>query len=317
MWLLQYYLIGSQMSFTTTFNANLFDGFVIFVELINHGSFTKTAAASGHSTSYISKEINKLEARVGIRLINRTTRKISLTTEGQLYFQQCLQIVDSAKQAQAALLGQQQEPTGTLKLSCPVSLGLSRLQSVLAEFMTAHPKIKIELELNDRQVDLVAEGFDLAIRASHKLDDSSLISRRFMRSKAVVIASPAYLAEYGTPLTPKELIDHKTISYSNIKHPDLWEFIDDKGHSAVVKVDSHVLTNSSEMEIALCLAGKGITQMPYFNLHGELEDGRLIELFPTYQKKLIDVYLVYPSRRHMSSKVRLFIDYVVKHLGDS
>ncbi|WP_158969270.1 LysR family transcriptional regulator [Paraglaciecola sp. L3A3] len=304
------------MSFTPTFNSNLFDGMAIFVELINHGSFTKTAEASGHSTSYISKEINNLEARVGVRLLNRTTRKLSLTPEGQLYFQQCLQIVETAQQAQATLLGQQQEPIGKLKISCPVSLGLSKLQPILADYMTVYPKVKIELELNDRKVDLVAEGFDIAIRATQKLEDSSLISRCIMRSEAAVIASPDYLAKYGTPQIPEDLVAHKTISYSNIKQPNLWEFENADGKSSIVKVDSHILTNSSEMEIALCLAGKGITRMPCFNLHGEIEQGRLIELFPTYQKQQIEVYLVYPSRRNMSSKVRSFIDFVVEHISD-
>ncbi|MDU0355254.1 LysR substrate-binding domain-containing protein [Paraglaciecola aquimarina] len=304
------------MSVISTVNSNLFDGMAIFVALINHGSFTKTALASGHSTSYISKEINKLEERVGVRLLNRTTRKLSLTPAGKHYFQQCLQIVENAQLAHATLLGQQQEPAGTLKISCPVSFGLSRLQPLLADFMGAYPKVKIELELNDRKVDLVAQGYDLAIRASHKLESSSLISRRLMSSEALVIASPAYIAEYGMPTKPLELIEHKTISYANVKQPNLWQFIDSSGQTSVVNVESHVLTNNSEMKLALCLAGKGITRLPRFNLHGEIESGRLVELFPTYQKSQIDVFLVYPSKRHMSSKVRAFIDFVVTHISD-
>lgn len=299
------------MAFTQTFNSHLFDGMAIFVELINQGSFTKTALASGHSTSYISKEINKLEQRLGVRLVNRTTRRLSLTAEGQVYYPQCLQIVLDAQQTQGQLLGHQSEPTGKLKVSCPTSLGLSLLQPILSDFMDAFPKVTLELELNDRKVDLVAEGVDIAIRASQKLDDSSLISRRIMSSDVLVVASAEYLLQHGTPHTIEELPQHKTISYSNNKQPDLWRFIDDQGQAKTVKVASHILTNSSKMEVALCVAGKGIMCMPRFNLDSELEDGRLIELFKHLPKHQVDVFLVYPSKKHMSSKVRCFIDFVV------
>jgi DNA-binding transcriptional LysR family regulator len=302
------------MTFSSSLDSSLFDGMAIFVALINHGSFTKAALASGHSTSYISKQMNKLEERLGVRLLNRTTRTLSLTTEGQMFYSQCQQLVDDAIEVQQALSGHQHEPTGTLKVSCPVSLGMSMLQPIIAEFMSTYPKVKLELELNDRKVDLVAEGFDLAIRASRKQQDSSLISRCIMRSKAVVIVSPKYVDKYGMPKTPLELPLHKTISYSNISQPDIWEFIGLDGDTFSVKVDSHVLTNSAEMEIALCIAGQGITQMPSFNLHGEIEDGRLIELFKDYNKHQIEVHVVYPSRKHMSAKVRHFIDFIIARL---
>ncbi|MCF2948966.1 LysR family transcriptional regulator [Paraglaciecola aquimarina] len=302
------------MVYERSFDASLFDGIAIFVILVDEGSFTKAAIATGHSTSYISKQLNKLEEKVGVRLLNRTTRNLGLTAEGQAFYFRCQKIVDDTRQATGALFGSQDEPKGTLKISCPVSLGLSKLRPLISEFMVVYPKVNIELELNDRKVDIVSEGFDLAIRASRKLDDSSLISRCVLKSHSLVIASPDYLDRFGTPQHPADLIHHKTISYSNLKHPNLWEFIDLDGSNISVKVDSHILTNSAEMEIAMCIAGKGITQMPTFNLSDEIQQGKLVELFKSFKKQQIEVYLVYPSRKHMPSKVRCFIDYVIANL---
>lgn len=297
-------------------NFKLLDGIVAFVEVVNSGSFTNAAENSGHSTSYISKEITKLEERLGVRLLNRTTRSLSLTPEGEVYFQQCQQIVDDAGQAETLLGGQQQDPQGVLRVSCPVSFGLSRVRPILAKYTQKYPKVTIEIDLNDRKVDMVADGVDVVIRASRQLDDSSLISRRFMTSQGVFVASPGYLKKHGTPESPEQLANHKTLSYSNLKSPLLWSYLDKDGEMQQVQVASQVLTNSPEMELALCVADQGITRMPLFNLSGEIERGELVELFADYPKQEIGIYLVYPSRKHMSAKVRSFIDFVIEHLGD-
>lgn len=304
------------MSSQSTFDSSLFDGLAIFVGLVNSKSFTKAALASGHSASHISKQVNKLEGRLGVRLLNRTTRQLSLTAEGKLYYEQCQQIVLDAQQAQGAILGQQQSPKGLLKISCPVFLGVSKLNRIFADYMSEYPNVDLELELNDRKVDLVSEGFDIAFRATPKMADSSLISRKLMSVETLVVASPDYLAKYGTPNTPFELSAHKTICYSNIKQPNIWEFIDLDGQYKSVQVSSHVLTNNAEMEVVLCVLGKGIMQMPKFNLQGQLERGELVELFNDYPKRQVNLYLVYPSRQHMSSKVRSFIDFVVNRVAD-
>lgn len=298
------------------FNSQLLDGMVIFSEVVNSGSFTQAANNSGHSTSYISKEVNKLEERLGVRLLHRTTRTLSLTPEGEVYFQQCQQIIEDAKQAENAVSGKQGEPKGTLKISCPVSFALSRLRPVLAKFTAQYPQINLDLDLNDRKVDMVAEGFDVLIRAAVQMEDSNLISRRIMRSYGVTIASPNYLKEHGVPSHPSELIHHKTITYSHLKQPNVWEFTDAHNQQHQVSLACNVTTNSPEMELALCLAGQGITRLPYFNLTNELETGELVELFTDYKKKEIDIFLIYPSRKHMSAKVRSFIDFVMDELGE-
>jgi DNA-binding transcriptional LysR family regulator len=296
--------------------STLLDGMVIFVQVIKSGSFTQAAELTGHSTSFISKEVNKLEARLGVRLMHRTTRSLSLTPEGQLYFQVCLQIIEDAEQAENAIIGKQGEPQGILRVSCPVSYGLSNLSPVLSVFTEKCPKIQLELELNDRKVDLIADGFDIVIRATTQLEDSALISRRISQSEALVLASPGYLAKHGMPKHPFELDRHKIISYSNLKQPNIWRFIDLNGEKIQVHLESQVITNNSSLEIDLAVADQGIFRIPRFALKDELETGKLVELFVDFPKTSIGVYMVYPSRKHMSAKVRSFIDFVIQELGD-
>lgn len=298
------------------FNGQLLDGLVIFAEVVSAGSFTRAAEASGHSTSYISKEVSKLEERLGVRLLNRTTRSLSLTPEGELYFRSCEQLINDAEQAENALVGNTAEPRGLLRISCPLSFGLSRLRPMLPAFTERYPDVKIELDLNDRFVDIVAEGYDIAIRAAAQLEDSSLVSRTLMRSKGVTVASPAYLEKHGTPASPEDLTGHQTITYSHLRQPNAWTYVNSDGKELTVKLDSRVVTNSPEMELALAIAGQGITRLPLFNLNDELETGTLVELFPQMSPWPIDVYMVYPSRKHIAPRVRAFMDFVIAELGD-
>ncbi|MCJ8293480.1 MAG: LysR family transcriptional regulator [Colwellia sp.] len=296
-------------------NSKLLDGIVIFVEVINAGSFTKTADSTGHSTSYISKEVNKLEDRLGVRLINRTTRSISLTPEGELYFQQCQQIIDDAHQAESSVNQRQLQPKGLLKVSCPISFGMPHLKPILAKFLALYPKVNLDLNMTGRQVDVVADGFDVVIKTAAELEDSSLISRLLMKSHGVTVASPKYLAEFGKPEHPSELSQHKTITYSYAKTPNIWQYQTVAGAQVSVQLNSRMITNSPEMELELALAGLGITRMPKFNLSDKLTTGELVTLFDDYKKSPINVYLVYASKKHMSAKVRCFIDFVIQELA--
>ena len=297
------------------FDSQLLDGMVIFVEVINSGSFTQAALTSGHSTSYISKEINKLESRLGVRLMQRTTRSLRLTPEGEVYFQQCQQIIDDAEQAHNILSGGQAQPKGTLRISCPTSFAMAKMQTLFSDFINLYPEVNLELDLNNRKVDMIADGFDVLIRASQQLDDSSLISRKIYSSEGVIIAAPSYLEKYGTPKNAEDLSQHQAITYSHLKNHNLWSLTNPDGQVESVKVNSRVQTNSSELEISLCVAGHGVTLMPRFNLNGEIERGELVELLTEYQRPEINVYVVYPSRKHMSAKVRCFIDFVCNQLA--
>ncbi|WP_026973504.1 LysR family transcriptional regulator [Aliagarivorans marinus] len=294
-------------------NSQLFDGMVIFTELVKQGSFTKAAQKLEHSTSYISKELTKLEERLGVRLLQRSTRSLNLTAEGQLYYAQAEQLVDDAAALERAMQGQQASPSGVLRISCPTSLGINTLPRFLEHFNQRYPRVSFDIELNDKKVDLIADGFDLAIRATTALDDSSLISRKFATFRAVMVASPAYLARFGTPQTPDDLRNHKLICYSNLPNYNQWRFTGPDGQQTELALHSFVATNSSQLEVELCIAGQGIMRMPEFNLGDELSNGRLVEVLKDYSNGDVDVYLVYPNRKHMSSKVRSFIDMFLEH----
>ena len=298
-------------------NSNLLDGISVFVQVVQSKSFVNAAEKMNHSTSYISKEVSKLETRLGVRLLHRTTRTLSLTSEGEVYYQQCQQIIEDALQVESSLSGRQQTPQGRLKLSCPVGIGVSRIRPILAEFLAKYPKITLDIDLNDHKVDLVADGFDIVIRAAVQLEDSSLISRRFMNSTGLTLASPEYLRKHGTPKHPDELVDHQMISYRNLKNPEVWQYRTNNGLNIQTQVNSRVLCNNSEMMISLCLAGQGIIRMPLFNLREEVETGKLISLFEDLMPINIGVYLVYPSRKNMPAKLKCFIDFIVDKLGDS
>lgn len=297
-------------------NSKLLDGMVIFAEVISTGSFTAAAHRCGHSTSYISKEVNKLEDRLGVRLIQRTTRRIKLTPEGELYYRQARQIIEDAEQAVFALSGRQVEPKGELKISCPVSFGLSRIRPIVAKFMAAYPQITLNIDLNDEKVDVVADGFDIVIRATMRLQDSSLICRRFMSSTAVTLASPEYLKHHGEPKTPADLVEHKVLTYSHLKHPQNWSYFDAAGDEHQVELATSVTSSSPELLLELAIAGQGIIRAPSFNLNGEIERGELVPILTDYSLPEIGVYLVYASRQHLPAKIRVFIEFILAELGE-
>lgn len=290
-----------------TYQKQLLDGINIFCQVVNSASFTAAAQASGYSTSFISKEITKLETRLGVRLLNRTTRSLSLTTEGEQYFAQCQQIVLDAEQAEQLLSGQQVEPQGILKISCSSNLANGVLKDSFKQFFIRYPKVQIDLDLSGRKVDVISEGFDLVIRATGQLEDSSLISRKLFDSYSMTIASKNYLKKFGTPKHPRELDRHKLISYSLLKQPDLWRY-EKNGEVTQAQGQLIMTTNSSEMELSMCLADVGITRLPRFNLDDQLNTGELVELFADFDKPAIGVYCIYPSRKQLSTKVRSFID---------
>jgi DNA-binding transcriptional LysR family regulator len=297
--------------------SNLLDGISVFVQVVQSNSFVNAAKKMNHSTSYISKEVSKLESRLGVRLLHRTTRTLSLTSEGEVYYRQCQQIIEDALQVESNISGRQQIPQGRLKLSCPVGIGVSRIRPILAEFIAKYPKITLDIDLNDHKVDLISDGFDIVIRAAAQLEDSSLISRRFMNSTSLTLASPEYLKIHGTPKHPDELIAHQIISYRNLKNPEVWQYISKSGQKIQTQVNSRVLCNNSEMMTSLCLAGQGIIRMPLFNLSDEVATGKLVPIFENFMPNDIGVYLVYPSRKNMPAKLKCFIDFIVDKLGDS
>lgn len=293
----------------------LFDGVMVFTQVVKMGGFSAAAELMGHSTSYISKEVNKLEERLGVRLLNRTTRSIGLTPEGKAYYQECQQLVADAEQAVSMLNQHEVAPKGTLRISTPVGFGNKYLQPILAKYMQLYPNVNLDLDLNDRKVDVVAEGYDLAIRASLQLEESSLICRKVFSCKGYIVASPSYLSKYGRPHHPRELSHHNCLCYSNHKSPNKWQFNDKEGKPYIVDVRQKVVCNSAEMELALVLDDIGICRLPMFYMEEEIASGKLAVLFEDHPTPQIDVFVVYPSRKHLSPKVRAFIDLTVGFLS--
>jgi len=290
-------------------NTDLLDGVAVFVGVINAGSFTAAARALGHSTSYVSKEITRLEKRLGSRLLNRTTRTISLTDAGRAYYERCNQIVIDAENAQRSINQLQDTPRGLLRINAPVSFGSKYLLDVLAQFMQRYPEVKLEVEFNDRLIDVVAEGYDVVIRVG-EIKDSNLVARKFTSSKHVAIASPDYIKRMGYPKTAEELTQHDCIAYSLLPAPTQWDFYKD-GVRSSVSVEPRVLCNSAEIEVAMVKQGIGITRLPLFTCEEEVKNGELKIILNDYDQLQLDVYAVYPHRQYLTAKVRAFVDFLV------
>lgn len=290
-------------------NTDLLDGVAVFVETINAGSFTAAAHALGRTTSYVSKAITRLEKRLGIRLLNRTTRTLSLTDAGRAYFQRCNQIVIDAENAERSINQLQETPSGLLRINAPGSFGAKYLLEVFAQFMHRYPEVKLEIEFNDRMIDVVAEGYDVVIRVG-AIKDSNLVARKFTSSYSVVVASPDYLKRKGTPKQVEELQHHDCIAYSLLPAPNQWVFYKDGARSSVT-IEPRATCNSAEIEVAMVLQGIGITRLPLFTCEKEVASGKLKIILDDYDKIQYDIFAVYPHRQYLTAKVRAFVDFLV------
>jgi len=290
-------------------NTGLLDGVAVFVGVINAGSFTAAAHALGHSTSYVSKAVTRLEKRLGCRLLNRTTRTISLTDAGRAYYERCSQIVIDAENAERSINQLQEKPGGLLRINAPGSFGSKYILNVLSQFMHRYPEVKLDVEFNDRLIDVVAEGYDVVIRVG-EIKDSNLVARKFTSSRGVVVASPDYLKRHGCPKRAEDLPQHDCIAYSLLPTPTQWVFYKD-GVRTRVTVDPRAMCNSAEIEVAMAVQGIGITRLPLFTCEQEVANGDLQIILAEYDQLKYDVYAVYPHRQYLTAKVRVFVDYVV------
>lgn len=291
-------------------NNQLFDGIALFVQVVKSGGFGAAAQVMGHSNSYVSKEIVKLENRLGVRLLNRTTRSISLTPEGKSYYQECLQLISDAEQAVAHITQSTVEPKGTLKISCPVWFGKHYLKDVFSAYLTRYPDVVIDLDMSDKAIDVIGDGYDLVIRASAKLDESSLICKRIYSSRICTVASPEYIEKYGRPIHPTELSSHHCFCYSNLKKSNIWDYMDKAGNQTSVDVHQRIRSNNTEMSLTLVRNGDGIIRLPEFYIEQQIKTGELTLLFEDYVFPMVDVYALYPTRKHLASKVRCFLDLI-------
>lgn len=288
----------------------------IFRRVAELGSFAAAGRRLSRSPAGISKNVAELEAHLGVRLLNRTTRRVSLTEAGSLYYEQIARILDDLDVADSSLGPLQQAPAGVLRVSAPATFAiLSPLTRAIPAFLERFPDLTLDLRLEDRRVDIVEEGFDLAVRAMDNLEDSSLVARKLMTTPHVVCASPAYLARFGVPEEPGDLRRHNCVQFTLSGHSDEWVFRRGDRTVRVPIAGRYRVTSSVAVRDALC-AGFGLSLIPSTYVEGELASGALCTVLKDWAAVDLSVYAIYPSRRQMVPKVRAFVDFLVDELGN-
>jgi DNA-binding transcriptional LysR family regulator len=287
-----------------------FEAMRVFAAVVDAGSFVAASEALPMSRAAVSRHVAELETHLGVRLLHRTTRRLSLTPEGEVFHARCKEVLASVDEAEAEITSRSEEAAGVLRVNAPVTFGLLHLAPLWAAFMASHPRLTLEVALSDRVVDLVEEGFDLAVRIA-RLPDSSLVSRQIARTRLVLCASPTYLRQHGTPRHPSELAQHQVVTYSLFSMGEHWTFKGPQGPVSV-KVAPRLRSNNGDTCRLAALHHLGIVLQPSFLVGPDLQAGALVELMPDFPSIELGVYVVYPSRKFVSPKVRLLIDFLAE-----
>src|SRR5512145_3366949 len=285
----------------------------VFARIVGTGSLSAAARDLGLSPALISRRLAGLEARLGVRLINRTTRSLHLTDEGAAYYETCTRVLAEIEEADAAVSAGRAEPRGVLRVALPASFGNQHVAPLVPKFAQLYPNVQIALSLSDRTVNLVEEGFDLAIRIAD-LADSALAARRLAPNRRVVCASPAYLRRNGTPATPEDLAKHNCLTTTDFAMN--WDYRTPDGNAGSLRVAGRYACDNGEVLREWALAGLGIALKSTWDVRRHLEDGSLVSLLPGYTfASDVAIYAVYPHRRHLPAKTRAFIDFLAASFG--
>ncbi|WP_421876520.1 LysR family transcriptional regulator [Pacificispira sp.] len=285
----------------------------VFVAVVEQGGFAPAARLLGVSKSAVSKRISHAEERMGVRLLHRTTRKLSLTEAGERYFAYAVEALAAAKLAEDSVSEMQTTPQGRLRLNVPMSFGRLHIAPLIPQFLARFPKIDVDMVMDDTVVDIVANGYDIAIRGG-TLSDSGLVARRIAPIRNVLCASPDYLERMGCPAVPADLAQHDCLHYSNASDGREWVMTGPGGEVRVATAARYCV-NNSEALLAAVLAGSGIGRIPTFVCSGDLAAGRLVRLLPDFAFPEQAFYAVFPERRHLPIKVRSFIDFMRERFG--
>ncbi len=285
----------------------------IFAAVVEAKSFSAAAKQLGMSKSAVSKQVGKLEDRLGARLLNRTTRRLSLTESGTTYYEYCARILEEAEQAESAVTVMHDRPRGTLRINAPVSFGILHLAPAINDFLEENQEITVDMTLDDRFVDLVEEGYDVAVRIG-EMKDSSLVARRLAPCRFVICAAPSYLGRHGVPESPEELVDHNCLVYTYSSTGE-WQFRSPQGEPRLVRLTGSFHANNGDALRAAALAGVGILVSPTFIVGDDLRNGSLKPVLVGYERHPAAVNAVFPHRRHLSPKVRAFVDFAAKRFG--
>jgi len=291
-----------------------FNSMTIFVAVVNNQGFSAAANKMGLSRAQVSKSVMQLEAHLGTRLLNRTTRRVSLTETGRIYYERCKSILQDIDEIEGIAAAQTGRAHGTLSLSAPTSFGILHLKDAIPAYLKQYPDVQITLNLADRFIDVVAEGFDMVVRIA-ELEDSSLIARKIAPCKRVLCAAPAYLKHHGIPEVPQDLALHRCLVYSNELKPDTWVLHGPNGIESV-RVSGPICADNGDILKAAAVSGLGITLLPTFIVGTAVGDGRLQQVLADYCPPEIAINAVFPSRRYLSAKVRTFTDFLSGYFGE-
>lgn len=291
-----------------------FDEMETFVRVAETLSVTRSSAHLGVAASAVSRRLKDLETRLGVQLMQRTTRRITLTDAGRAYYERCLRILADMEEADSLAAADPDRLTGTLRLTMPMSLALSQLNDALVDFMDRHPDLHVIADITDRRVDLIEEGMDIAIRVG-TLSDSSLIARRICHVRHVVCASPGFFNRHGTPQTVEELRKMPTLCYGNARQPARWTFTRPDGTGGSIDTQPRMVSTSGDALRAAAIAGLGLVCEPSFIVHRQIAEGRLAAVLLDHDWFDMSIYAVYPPTRHLSARARSFINFLVERIG--
>src|SRR5215475_11606006 len=281
-----------------------------FTKVVGAGSFTAAAREMQVSQALVTKQIQELEGWLGARLLNRTTRRLSLTEVGTAFYERAARILEAVEEARNAAGALQMVPRGRLRINAPVSFGLLHLAPAITEFLQRFPDVSIEMLVNDRVVDLLEGEFDVGVRIG-RLRDSSLIARKIVPIRLTVCAAPDYLAQHGAPKTPDDLANHNCLEYTYFETRGEWRLLNREGEPIVVPVSGRYLANNADVLRSTAIAGGGIILLPTFLIGEDLRAGRLVRLLPDYPPPEQGLHALYPPGRHLSAKVRSFVDFLI------
>jgi DNA-binding transcriptional LysR family regulator len=284
--------------------------FEVFATVVAKGSFIKAADALDTSPANVTRYVNELEGHLATRLLNRSSRKLSLTESGTALYERCRAILDDVAEAEAIASHTGLNPRGRLRINAGVTFGIKHLSPLWPVFMKKYPEIDLDIDLIDRVVDMVEEGYDLTIRVSQVASPANLVAKKLATSRNLVCAAPAYLKTRGTPKTPQDLAEHTCLGFSYAATGDEWHFTGPDGKPVRVRVTCPFHTNNGETLRAAALAGHGIIRPAAFLVGEDIRAGRLVRLLPDHQISDTDLLALYPSRRHVSAKVRVMLDFL-------
>jgi DNA-binding transcriptional LysR family regulator len=292
-----------------------FDNMRVFAKVVESSSFAGAAARLGISASMVTLHVKELEERFGVRLLNRTTRKVSLTETGRAYYGRCTRLLADLEETEQAVSDMHAAPRGELRIHASPSFGILQLAPAIADFTTRFPAISVELMLSERMVDLIEEGFDVAVW-SGELPDSSLIARQLAPCRMVVCGAPSYFEKHGKPRTPADLTAHNCLmAGTGLPYYRAWQFTAADGTAVNVLPTGNLRTNSGAVLIVAAFAGHGLVYLPTYFVGDALQSGRLVTVLDDYMGPPLSLRALYPHNRYLSAKVRAFVDFLAARFG--